>query len=196
MDEYEDDDIVYDEDTMTVKKLFADRDTAYVDATQEIVNRIGGTLLEALYELFDVPQEDVRWLDFQSTENLLIVICSISYNPSVLIPEFIALTRNNIQQVNGVIEQTVRVGIPYELVLAEPVEIVEFMESLIEQHQQGGPSLIEHVDHELSEVENIQVHHVSSPKPVDPDEFNPAELSTEQRRQLLIFQHHTKGKVH
>lgn len=194
MMDYEEDDIIeYDDETKEVQRLFVERDEAYVNATQDIVNVIGPTVLEALYEVFEVPQDAVRWLDFQSTDNLLIVICSIKYNPSISIPEFIKRTREAIEHVENEVEQPVRIGIPYELVLSDPEEIVDFIYALVESHQTGGPTLIEHLEAE-TELSETTLHHV--PVAIDAGEFNPAELTLEQKQQLLIFQHHTKDKLH
>lgn len=198
--EHDDDDVpVFDEETLELKQMFVDRDNDYIDATQEIVDAIGPTLLEALYRLFGVPVEDVRWLDFASSQTIMIVTCGIAYNPSESVPKFISDTQFDVPKVRIKFEQTVRIGIPYELVLADPEDILEFMSALIRSHIDGGPSLIEHLDD--SEIEQQPqfddaelVEHRG--RAVDAGEFNPGDLTYEQKQQMLIFQHQSKGKVH
>lgn len=182
------DDIVYGDETKFVQRLFEERDAAYIASTQLIVDVIGPTVLEALYEVFNVPTDHVRWLDFQTTPNLLIVICSISFNPSEGIPEFIADTTDDVPMVNQVIDQTVRIGIPYEIVMADPEKIVEFLDALVDSHNNGGPTLIEHNVRTAFDVSEYE----------DDEEPSTTEklLTEDQRLQALMFERMTKGKVH
>lgn len=183
------DDIAYTDDTLFVKRLFSERDDAYIASTQLIVDVIGPTVLEALYEVFNVPVDDVKWLDFSQTDNLLIVVCSIAFNPQEGIPEFIedTIETNSIPNVNEVIEQNVRVGIPYELVMKDPEEIVDFIDALVDSHMNGGPSLIQTTNN-LDGADFI----TSSTILEDRD----ASLTDAQRQSLLLFTHTTQGKLH
>lgn len=201
--DYEQDDEdtpVFDKETLELKQLFVDRDNDYIDATQEIVDAIGPTLLEALYRLFGVPVNDVRWLDFASSTSIMIVTCGIAYNPSVSVPKFISDTQHVIPKVSIKFEQTVRIGIPYELVLSEPEEILDFLSALIRSHIDGGPTLIEHLDQETVEqqpqFDDAELVDQRQGRAVDAGEFNPGGLTYEQKQQMLIFQHQSKGKVH
>lgn len=192
----EDDDVVLDDDTIALQELFAERDQAYADATQEIVDVIGPTLLEALYHIFGVPTDDVTWLDFQSTENLLIAICSVKYNPAVHTPQFIADTTEQPLKVDCIVEQTIRIGVPYEVVMKSSDEIINFINALAASHKNGGPTLIEHTD--IREAEDDEVHAVSheATSTSDVSTFSPDGLTAEQKQQMLLMQHQTRGKVH
>lgn len=185
--------IEYDDETLFVKRLFDERDAAYIASTQLIVDVIGPTVLEALYEVFNVPVDDVRWMDFHTTPNLLIVICSISFNPRRGVPEFVEDTVTDpIPDVDQVIEQTVRIGIPYEIVMTSPDRIVQFLDGLVESHMNGGPTLIEHNASTVFDVSEYEPE-------IEEDKTPPiqtVELTEEQRLQLLMFQHATKGKLH
>lgn len=183
--------IKYSEQITDIKELFDTREAVYLEITQDIADVISPTVLEALYTLFDVPSDDVRWLDFRSTDNLLIVTCSITYNPSVTIPQFILDTTDKVEYSSDRIEQTVRVGIPYELVMEPPEDIIAFITALIESHKNGGPSLIEHMstDTVIDNGGNRTSNH-------NDDVFDPSTLSPTQRQQLLFFQHETKDKIH
>jgi hypothetical protein len=183
-----------DEEALRVKQMFIDRDNDYVDATQEIVDEIGPTLLEALYRLFNVPTSDVRWLDFAASETLMILVCGITYDPSVGVPKFVIDTQTTVPKTRGKIEQTVRIGIPYELIMADPDEIMGFMNALIRSHNAGGPTLIEHLDGEA--VDDQPRFDDDLEVTTDRQEFNPRSLTYEQKQQMLIFQHQSKGKVH
>jgi hypothetical protein len=187
------DNIIYDEDTIELQELFATREAMYSDITQDIVDLIGPTVLEALYRLIDVPTDAIRWLDFKSTDNLVIVMCGVTYNPSVTVPKFITDTALEVIYSPTPVEQTVRIGIPYEMVLAAPEDILAFLQALVVSHKSGGPSLIEHLDIEtlLDESPNEETHSHR----VD-DVFDPTNLSTIQKQQLLFFQHETKDKLH
>jgi len=195
----DEDEIVYDEKTLHVKQLFEERDVLYMEATQRIVDTIGPTVLEALYHTFAVPPDDVHWLDFQTTDNLLIVICSITYNPSVHTPGFIRDTVTTVPRVDFPIEQTIRIGIPYEVVTKDAEEIVEFLHALVNSHKEGGPTLIEHTDVKEAEAQTSENQGGEQPQTVHDNDvgvFNPANLTLEQKQQLLMFQHQTKGKIH
>lgn len=192
----DEDEIVYDENTLLVKQLFEERDVLYMEATQRIVDTIGPTVLEALYQTFAVPTNDVHWLDFQSTEHLLIVICSISYNPSVHTPAFIRDTVPNVPRVDFLIEQTIRIGIPYEVVTKDAAEIVDFLQALVNSHKDGGPTLIEHTDVKEADANPQEQQKDEHQRNSDVGVFNPANLTLEQKQQLLMFQHQTKGKIH
>ncbi len=183
------DDIVYDDETKFVQRLFEERDAAYIASTQLIVDVIGPTVLEALYEVFNVPTDHVRWLDFQTTPNLLIVICSISFNPTEGIPEFVEDTTNDVPMVNQVIDQTVRIGIPYEIVMADPEKIVEFLYALVDSHNNGGPTLIEH---NVRTAFDVSEYDEEDSEPTSEERI----LTEEQRMQALMFANMSKGKVH
>lgn len=192
-------DVEYDDDIHELKDLFEAREAVYYEITQEIVDIIGPTVFEGLFMLFNVPNEDVRWLDFKSTDNLLIVTCSVIYNPSGEVPQFILDTTQELPQSSERIEQTVRLGIPYELVLSPPEDILAFLQALIVSHKNGGPSLIQHLSTDTVTEDDIQQE---VPAPVqhhnthDPDIFDPSPLTATQRQQLLFFQHETKDKLH
>jgi hypothetical protein len=191
------DSIEYDESIDELKSMFEAREAVYQEITQDIVDFIGPTVFEALFILFNVPNKDVRWLDFKSTDNLLIVTCSVIYDPSGVVPQFIVDTIPELPQSSDRIEQTVRLGIPYELVLAAPEDIVAFLQALITSHKNGGPSLIQHISTDTA-VEEVEYEEPPQKqhKTHDPDVFDPSPLSAAQRQQLLFFQHITKDKVH
>lgn len=188
MDQQEDA-IVYDEDTLRLMKMFHDRDDAYTTATQAIVDQIGPTVLEALYELFRVPVEQVKWLDFQSTDNLLIIICAIQYDPSVFVPPFVDDIRVDSLPVDkpSVVSQTVRIGIPFEVVMTTSETIYNFLSALVDSHKSGGPTLIQ------------QMGQTSTEKPArnkQPQQTTPVELSLDQKMMLLTLQRQTRRKIH
>jgi len=180
------DEIEYDEDTLKLKQLFYDRDDAYTTATQTIVDMIGPTVLEAMYELFQVPVEQVKWLDFQSTDNLLIVVCAIQYNPSKGTPQFIQNVQSNRTEHNGLVSQTFRLGVPFEVVLSTSENVLNFLTALVASHKNGGPTLIQEMMSDVEEQDKKPQH----------DEPSPVKLTPLQTQQLLMFQHQTKGKVH
>lgn len=200
MDYTNDDDVVeLDEKALHVQQLFEERDDQYIEATQRIVDAIGPTVLEALYHVFAVPPDDVHWLDFQSTEHLLIIICSITYNPSVYTPVFIRDTVTAVPRVDFMIDQTVRIGIPYEVVSKTTEEIVDFMTALVNSHKEGGPTLIEHTDVQESKAQTTENEGGEQPQQAldgDVGVFTSDSLTLEQKHQLLLFQHQTKGKIH
>lgn len=198
--DYDEDEVELDEATLEVKGLFDKRDEAYIDATQEIVDAIGPTVLEALYSVFGVPQDDVKWLDFQSTDSLLIVICSVRYNPSVHTPQFIEMTVDRVPKVDFEIDQTIRIGIPYEVVMQDAGKIVDFLGALVASHKEGGPTLIQHTDvREAKEHDDI-TEEVVAEQQVSPHAeaavFSTEGLTLDQKQQLLIMQHQSRGKVH
>ena len=197
-EEQDDEDVELSEDTIRLKQLFADRDNDYIDATQEIVDIIGPTLLDALYRLFNVPVMDVRWLDFSSATSIIIITCGIAYDPSEGIPKFILDTNHTIPKDAGRVEQVVRIGVPYELVMADSDKIVAFMSALVMSHASGGPTLIEHMDESTVVPERYDDAAIKRDGTVaqDASDFNPNRLTPEQRQQLLIFQHQSKGKIH
>lgn len=187
------DTIEYDDETLFVKRLFEERDAAYIASTQLIVDVVGPTVLEALYEVFNVPVDDVRWLDFHTTPNLFIVICSISFNPRNGVPEFIEDTiADPIPDVDQILEQTIRIGIPYEIVMTSSERIVRFLDGLVESHMNGGPTLIEHNASTMFDVSEYEPEIVEDKTPP----IQPVELTEDQRLQMLMFQHMTEGKIH
>lgn len=198
-------DIPWSDDVLQLKGLFNKRDAAYINTTQQIVDTISTTVLPALYEVINVPTDNVKWIDFQTTDTLMVVVCSVGYLPSD-VPTFISDMSGEIPDVPDMVEQIVRIGIPYEFVLAPPDQIVEYMHMLIENHKTGGPTLIELTDviitdDEDEDEEPVDEMSFSASSPEEPPasfaaQFDPSSLTEAQRAHLLVFQHHTRGKVH
>lgn len=177
-------------------ELFEKREQVQQQSTEAILEAIGPTTLEALFELFDVPYESVSWLDAQLVDTVIVLVASIVYGEDQKVPPIIQALSPAPNDGRPSI-RLFRVGIPLELVFQSKDEIVEYLLETVgmatkrskKRKKKGSPGEIEGQDMDTGE-DNVVL--INGPQP----EFDTSELSHEQIQQLLIFGGDANGSKH
>lgn len=170
-------------------ELFSQREQMYTGGTQQIFERLGPTVLAALYDFFNVSYERVEWMDIQVMGGIVVIIATIMYKsnePSAPIIEHLApRTPEDVESV----ERIVKIGIPLVLIPRPKEEIMEFLRAHVRQPEAKKEEPIG----TKTEDNSVPVTTASSAKIGG---FNTADLSKEQIRQLLWHQHDSKEIKH
>lgn len=171
--------------------LFEERDRLYTQSTEKIFSTVGPTALEALVALFNVPYENVSWLETQLIDNIMLIVASITYGDGQKVPPVIQAL-SPVPEDGQASIRLFRVGLPLELIFQPKQEITDYlMETAgVAAHRaraRQGPQLTP--EQQQQEANKMTIH---GPQP----EFDTSHLSHEQIQQLLIFGQDTKGVKH
>lgn len=167
--------------------MFDARDGMWAKHNRLIAAVIKPTVLDALYDLFDVPSDDVEWVDLQLMETVMLVVCTITYDPASTGSIFL-------QQVDQAkrpdtpirVQRFLRIGIPLAIAFSPKDEIKRFLltlpvESTDDDNDIGvGPSLLGESDAPLAAL--IRGSEMLG--------FDTSELSEDQIKKLMLY-HHT-----
>jgi len=112
-----------------LQSLFRLREQAYSRITKEVLERIGPTVLSALYEFFEVPYESISWIDLQMVEDVLLIVAVVSYKGSDAIPELVkklAPMADNMPPTEEIteIQRMMRIGIPADCIFKTKDEVL------------------------------------------------------------------------
>jgi hypothetical protein len=151
-------------------EMFEDRDEFYKQTTARILDYIGPTALEALINLFDVPVENVTWIEVQLIENIVLIIVSIDYEKDQPVPSAILELSPNIPtSIGNTVTRLLRIGLPIDQIFDSSETIYEYLIATVK---------------EITNQREAQPNTTRQSKPVE--EFDMTELSHEQRFQLLL----------
>lgn len=169
--------------------LFEGRDKLYQKSTEKIFETVGPTALEALVTLFNVPFENVSWLETQLVDNIMLLVASIIYGDDQKVPPVIQALSPMPEDGRASV-RLFRVGLPLELIFRPKEEIVGYLMETAgvaahraKTRQAGQQSVPEQQDNNVP---------INRPQP----EFDTSHLTHEQIQQLLIFGNETKGVKH
>ena len=168
-------------------ELFEERDKLYQSSTEQICDLIGPTTLEALIDVFNVPPENVTWLEVQLVEDILLLVASIAYDEGQRVPDLI-LALSPLPDDGQPSIRLFRVGLPVDLIFQPKTEILEYLKKAsqlrMNPHEGSVP-----IVHDEESVE-IPVHHEPQ------EEFDTSGLTHEQIQQMLVFGKESKGTKH
>lgn len=162
--------------------LFAKRDQLYQRATEDIVQVVGPTTLKALVTMFNVPFENVTWIELQVVEELLVIVASIVYEEDQQPPAVIQA----LSPMPDTMEPSIRlfrVAVPLEVVFQPAEEILQYFKKTAEEAAAKAQAQSETV------VSDDAV-------PVTTQQFNLKELTPEQIKQLILFSGNQTGTKH
>lgn len=122
--------------------LIADREAHYHTRTNEILSSVPN-VTRALFDLIDIPEENMSWVDADIMDDLLVVAVTVSYAPDetpVFIRTYAPL--NSMVDDDDVenIEQLIRVGIPLVMVFEPSIDIITFLKSVTQPTTATAPS--------------------------------------------------------
>lgn len=177
--------------------MFDARDQMWAKYNRQIGNVIAPTVLEALYELFELDYDSVEWVDLQIMENILLLICNVTYDPATTQSAFLHRVDEAQRPETPIqVQRFLRIGVPLAIVFSPKDEIKEFLlripvETSSDDEDDDGD--------ELDLKEDIESTHASSPTPssnlpgtlhtkrkTDVMGFDASELNDDQIKSLLL----------
>lgn len=166
--------------TEELLELIEERDKAVKYLTARIFDKIKPNVLDTLYELFELPIEDISWEDVQFIEGVLLIICTISYEPNKS-TSFIQklFPPSPIDHLVARTHKLIRIGIPIAYVFGTKEELVEFLHQVADRTFDEKTK--DNVEHQSEQEENVR--------------FDTTHLTEEQVQQMLLFGN-TKGAKH
>lgn len=187
--------------------LFEARDKLYQQTTEEILELVGPTALDALFTLFDAPMEQVRWLETHLVENIMLLVASITYDDDQEVPPVIQALSPNPEE-GGPSIRLFRVGIPLTMLFQPKEDIVDYLTETAGKaaRLRGHSTPVGNLPPEgtLSHAAELKAHIQESQQDEDtsvpvhgpqPD-FDTSDLTYDQIQQLLMFESLTKGIKH
>jgi len=176
-------------------QLFEQREQLFTVGTGKIIEKLGPTVLAALYEFFNVSYDAISWLLIDVNDGTLMIGAVVSYKNTDLVPEAI----NRLSPMTGEVpeegnltevQRLMRIGIPLAMVFQPKEEIVRFLNSRVaQQATPEAPTPTVFVNKATGEVLEAKQ------KPEESD-FDNSKLSREQLASLLQSQHLIKGTKH
>lgn len=178
----------------TLLSMFDARDAMWGKHTRQIGALIQPTVLEALYDLFDVPTDSVEWMDLQIVETVLVVICNITYDPATTTSVFLQRVDQVKQPETPIqVQRLLRIGVPLAIAFSSKEEIKEFLtripvESTDDDTDEGAPTVSE----DLPEYEGADPE---LPSPASQNKgasvlgFDTSDLSEDQINRLMLYHH-------
>lgn len=159
-------------DLAALRDIFSTRQRVYDEHTDIILKKISH-ITNALFNIFQLPHENVVWEDVLVEDGVLVVVATIFYRPDQISP-YIATIAPPMDELSSDIEgveQLIRVGIPLPLVFSSQESIEKFLIGIVKKTEDPA---------------------IEAPKV--PTAFIDDYLTKEQREQLLLFQH-TKSTI-
>lgn len=108
--------------------MFDTRDNTFSKNTRQIASVIQPTVLEALYDLFELERDQIEWLDLQVLETMLLVVCNVTYDPATNTSQFLSKVDEAQRPETPIqVQRLLRVGVPLVLVFSPKDEIKDFL---------------------------------------------------------------------
>ena len=176
-------------------ELFVKRDQGYEAATNHILERLGPTVLAALYDFFDVSFERVEWMGAQMFGSILIIFATVTHKANEISPILEHLAPREETDIESV-ERVVKVGIPVSMVAYPKERILDFLRAHIHPEEEPPkPEVEKGIPIEDTNEEDTSVP-INSPSSATVGGFDTEGLSKEQIRQLLFRQREMKETKH
>lgn len=108
--------------------MFDARDQMWAKHNRQIGNVIAPTVLEALYELLELDHDSVEWVDLQIMENIMLIICNVTYDPATTQSQFLHRVDEAQQPSTPIqVQRFLRIGVPLAIVFSDKKDIKEFL---------------------------------------------------------------------
>ena len=174
--------------------MFDARDQMWAKHNRQIGNVIAPTVLEALYELLELDRDSVEWVDLQVMENILLIICNVTYDPATTQSSFLHRVDEAQRPETPIqVQRFLRIGVPLAIVFSDKHDIKEFLMR---------------IPVEATEDDNSEVEFDSIPSSGDDEDtpppsslnllrrkssevlgFDTANLSDDQITKLMLYHH-------
>lgn len=171
--------------------MFDARDSMWSKHNRQIAAVISPTVLEALKELFELPDDNIEWVDLQIMENILLVVCNVTYDPVHTQSRFL-------QRVDEItapdrpiqVQRYLRVGVPLAIVFSPREEIKEFLLRIPVETTGDDANTAEVYESDATPEDSTNVPIQSSSKVLG---FDTSTLSEEQIKNLMLYHHTVEG---
>jgi hypothetical protein len=162
-------------------RLIEKREEIIDDLTAEIMDRIEPYVLDVLYELFNLPEEDVKWLDIQNVDNILMLTCSVAFDPRKIPPYIAKLFIPDPEDLyENIVHKMIRIGVPMALIFGPRYKVVEFFNDVANVAEEQNKIFVEKQEKMMDNVKS----------------FRASGLTDEQKRALKMFSGYGKGATH
>lgn len=147
--------------------------------TQDMIQLLGPTVIEALHEVMQVADENVTWVDVNVIEHMVVLDAVVSMKIDDLSPFMLSITPpENLQLAeddSDVLEQVVKIGIPADLCFTTKQKIVDFINDT--------STVTRKVYHGGSMEDNIAAATASTAS--ESKDFDLSQLTAEQRASFM-----------
>lgn len=100
-------------DVEALVKVFDEHHQVENQHLRQVAEILTPTILTALFELFNVPSEDVVWESIHLIDSVLLINVDVTYNPSMELSPFLSAVGTAHAGENPVqVQKTIQVGIP------------------------------------------------------------------------------------
>lgn len=113
------------------KELLIRRDSEFRKQTELLFDAIS-PVIDLLYELFQLPVEDVLWSELEVTDDALVLTASITFAPDAISPFVATFAPADVANDPDVayVEQVVRIGIPLPIAFGSEDDLRHFFDNL------------------------------------------------------------------
>lgn len=114
-----------------LRELFNQREFAYLTLSQDILDEIGPTVLDAALEMLNIEDEDVSWEDVQLVDDVITLVAFVLYRPGDIAiteaKEKVLITEENMD----IYKRIIRIGVPLNIAETGTKEdIITFLKNI------------------------------------------------------------------
>lgn len=175
--------------------MFDARDQMWAKHNRQIGSVITPTVLEALYELLELDHDSVEWVDLQIMENVLLVICNVTYDPATTKSNFLQRVDDAQQPTTPIqVQRFLRIGVPLAIVFADKASIKDFLMRIPVENSEGEEVEFDSVPEdggvEYSDSSTVKSEPSSPPRGSSKMlGFDISELTEDHIEKLMLFYH-------
>lgn len=161
-------------------EVFDERNRLHALCNKQLAQMLSPTVLTALFELLEIPNESLVWEDFHVIDTVLVIHATITYDPAHGKSPFLAVITADSADSETPIQTKKRVqfGIPLANIFQDKDELKAWFMEVVQ---------VTTVNSYTSTLADIEEEEPS------PDEFDRSALSPEQLAQLLFYEKNNKG---
>lgn len=197
-------------------QLFAERESSDLRYFDQIINILKPSVIKSILEVFEVSDEDVVWVDAETTDTVLMLTCLISPDTcnNSLVREILKTAAiDHPDQNDSEFGQAAYIGVPLDLVFGPAEKIKDFLcaslipvaadieldtsdDIVLLDYTRGDTTNIPLVDDNNLPVPVNGEDRMLSKEDSDIPRFDVKQLSLDQIHQILWLQHYYVGKLH
>lgn len=120
--------------------------------TNDLLVRVRPTVLDALYDLFEVPNSDVEWFDIQYMDDVIILVCEVTFVPD----KASAFLQNTfkLENTKDPVTKALRLGVPITDAFTSKEAVINFL-TYAQVVSEEDQELINSSDNHMFDVESL-----------------------------------------
>lgn len=181
----------------TLQFMINRRTDMFIEQTEEIARLLAPTAFEAIYRYLQVPSESLTWTDIEQVEDILVLYGMV--DTSMLDAESVVYEAlASIDQDPDSTLKLVRVGFPIHIAVEPAEEVYKFLKENAIGKALTYNSETEEITYPEapSSVDESMVPKVDANVAATDTHFSQEELTSDQKQQMLVFQHQSGRTVH